>query len=340
MAVLAASSVADLLRAGECHSAILIYGGDESAVRELGSGLVRAAAGSLDDPFAVARLGDGQLLKNRGLLAEEAAALPLLGGRRVVWVTGAGQGFLAAVQPLLESEAKSNLIVAEAGVLAKSSALRTLFEKSAKAAIAPIYDDDPERLRRVIAEHLRGANLSAEEGAIERLLELTGPARAQLRQELAKLALYCADRREVTVEDVEAACGEAAEPSVDDVCDATFAGRIEDADQHMQRLAASGQAGGQLVSALLAHAGRLREMRASIAAGRPASVVMGGVRPPIFFKRKSAITQQLDLWDVAALDRAAATLMAALLQTREQRDLENDIAQRSILSIARSAGRG
>ena len=328
-----------MLRASERYPVILIYGGDESAVRELASGLVKAAAGSLDDPFAVTRLEDAQFLKNKGVLADEAAAMPLLGGRRVVWVTGAGQGFLAAAQSLLESQAKLNLIVAEAGALAKSSALRTLFEKSAKAAVVPIYEDDPERVRRVIVEHLRGANLAAADDAIERLMELTGPARAQLRQELAKLALYCATRREVTVEDVEAVCGEAAEPSTDDVCDAAFGGKLEDADQHMRRLASAGLAGGQLVSSLLAHAARLREMRAAMAAGKPASLVMSAVRPPIFFKRKSAITQQLDLWDLPALDRTAITLMAAVVQTREQRGLENDIAQRSILSIARSAGR-
>jgi DNA polymerase III subunit delta len=339
LAVLATSTVSDLLRASERHPVVLIYGSDESAVRELASGLVKAAAGSLDDPFAVTRLEDSQLLKNKGLLAEEAAAMPLLGGRRVVWVTGVAQGFLAAVQPLLESQTKLNLIVAVAGALAKSSALRTLFEKSTKAAIVPIYEDDPERVRRVIVEHLRGANLAAADDAIERLTELTGPARAQLRQELTKLALYCANRREVTIEDVEAVCGEATEPSADDVCDAAFGGKLEDVDQHMRRLAAAGLAGGQLVSSLLAHAARLREMCAAMAAGKPASLVMGAVRPPIFFKRKSAIAQQLDLWDLPALDRAATTLMAAVVQTREQRDLENDIAQRSILSIARSAGR-
>jgi DNA polymerase III subunit delta len=339
LAVLATSAVSDLLRASERHPVILIYGGDESAVRELASGLVKAAAGSLDDPFAVTRLEDAQLLKNKGVLADEAAAMPLLGGRRVVWVTGASQGFLAAVQSLLESQAKLNLIVAEAGALAKSSALRTLFEKSAKAAVVPIYEDDPERVRRVIVEHLRGVNLAAADDAVERLMELTGPTRAQLRQELAKLALYCAARREVTVEDVEAVCGEAAEPSADDVCDAAFGGKLEDADQHMRRLASAGLAGGQLVSSLLVHAARLREMRAAMVAGKPASLAMSSVRPPIFFKRKSAITQQLDLWDLPALDRAATTLMTAFVQTREQRDLEIDIAQRSILSIARLAGR-
>jgi DNA polymerase III subunit delta len=216
---------------------------------------------------------------------------------------------------------------------------RTLFEKSDNAAVVALYEDDAERVRRVIVEELRGANLVAGDGAIERLIQLAGPARAQLRQELAKLVLYSLDKREVTVEDVEAVCGEAAEPSADDACDAAFAGRLDDTDAELRRLLASGLAGNRLLSMVLAHAARLREMRLGLAAGKPAGVVMKSTRPPIFFRRQAAITQQLNLWSLASLESAASSLLAAIAQTRELRELEDAIAVRAILSIARAVGR-
>jgi DNA polymerase-3 subunit delta len=335
-----AAPAPQLLRKIGDRGAILLHGSDESAVRELASVLVRALAGSLDDPFAVTRLEDSRLVKDKGLLADEVAAIPLIGSKRVIWVTGAGSGFLAAIQTLLESEIRGNLVVAEAGALAKTSALRALFEKSDAAAIVALYEDDAERIRRVIVEELRAANLEAADGAIERLMQLTGPARAQLRQELAKLALYCLDKREVTAEDVEAVCGEASEPTADDACDAAFGGRLEETDAQLRRLMASGLAGNRLLSMFLAHAARLREMRAAIAAGKPASLAMKTARPPIFFRRQSAISQQLNMWSLPALEGAASSLLVAIAQTRELRDLEDAVAVRAILSIARAAGRG
>jgi DNA polymerase-3 subunit delta len=335
-----AAPAPQLLRKLGNRNVVLIHGGDESAVRELASSLVKAVAGSLDDPFAVTRLEDSQLVKNKGLLADETAALSLMGLRRVVWVSGAGPGFLASAQPLLESGTEGNLVIAEAGALAKTSALRVLFEKSDRAAIVALYEDDADRSRRVIVEELRAANLEPGDGAIERLMQLTGPARAQLRQELAKLALYCLDKREVTVEDVEAVCGEAAEPTADDACDAAFAGRLADTDAQLRRLMASGVAGNRLLSMFLAHAARLREMRVAIAGGKPASLAMKTARPPIFFRRQPAVSQQLNMWSLSALDNAASSLLAAIAQTRELRDLEDDIASRAILSITRAAGRG
>jgi DNA polymerase-3 subunit delta len=160
-----------------------------------------------------------------------------------------------------------------------------------------------------------------------------------LRQELSKLVLYCAGKREVGLEDVEAVCGEASEPSADDACDAAFGGRLDETDMHLRRLLAAGLSGGRLVSALLGHAARLREMRAAMATGKPTALVMKTVRPPIFFRRQPAISQQLNLWDVPKLDDAATTLLDAVRQTRELPALEDAIAVRSVLSIARAAGR-
>lgn len=329
-----------LLRKIGDRAALLIYGNDVGAVRELAFSAVKSAAGSLEDPFSVARLEDSQLVKNKGLLADEVAAMPLLGTRRVVWVTDAGPGFLLSMQSILKSETAGNLVVAEAGALIKSSALRTLFVEAGNAAIVALYEDDAERVRRIVVEELRSANLSADDGAIERLMQLTGPARAQLRQELAKLVLYCHDRRDVAVEDVEAVCGEASEASADDACDAAFGGHLDRTDAELRRLFASGIAGNRLLSMFLAHAARMRDMRIGVAAGRPASVAMKSVRPPIFFRRQAAISQQLGLWSVAALERAASSILSAIVQTRELRDLEDAIAACVILSIARGAGRG
>jgi DNA polymerase-3 subunit delta len=81
-------------------------------------------------------------------------------------------------------------------------------------------------------------------------------------------------------------------------------------------------------------------MRVALAAGKPLAVVMKTARPPVFFRRQAAISQQLNSWTPGALESAAASLLAAIAQTRELRELEDEIAGRAILSIARAAGRG
>src|SRR4051812_16618714 len=110
MAILKWTAVDNFLRRdAEKAAAVLIYGPDGGTVRERARQLVISVAGSIDDPFAVTRLDDATLLGDPARLADEAQALSFGGGRRVVWVENAANGFLKAL-PLLASAAPGNLI--------------------------------------------------------------------------------------------------------------------------------------------------------------------------------------------------------------------------------------
>ena len=77
---LAPQRVAAFLRdPGPCR-VVLLHGEDHGMIRDRAAALVRAVAGSLDDPFLVAELGREDIVR----LADEAASLALTGGRRVV----------------------------------------------------------------------------------------------------------------------------------------------------------------------------------------------------------------------------------------------------------------
>ena len=71
-------------------------------------------------------------------LADEAAAISMLGGRRAVRVRGAGNGLAALFEGFLECPPGDALVVVEAGDLPKSSALRKAFEEAENAPPSPV----------------------------------------------------------------------------------------------------------------------------------------------------------------------------------------------------------
>ena len=76
----AGAQIAALLRdPGNCR-VILLFGDDAGMIRERAEALVRAVAGSLDDPFRVVDLARDEFEN----LPDEAASMSLTGGRRVV----------------------------------------------------------------------------------------------------------------------------------------------------------------------------------------------------------------------------------------------------------------
>ncbi|MGZ5989496.1 MAG: DNA polymerase III subunit delta, partial [Rhizomicrobium sp.] len=70
--------------------AALIFGPDQGLVRERAETLIKAIVPDLKDPFLIADLDDGVLASDPARLFDEAAAISMLGGRRVVRVRGGG----------------------------------------------------------------------------------------------------------------------------------------------------------------------------------------------------------------------------------------------------------
>jgi DNA polymerase-3 subunit delta len=242
--------------------------------------------------------------------------------------------------PLVASGPTGNLIVAEAGALAKSAALRNLFEPAQNLWIVPCYEDSAIDLERLIAEELEAKGLSTDVDVRQTLIDLLGSDRRMSRQELAKLALYCDGKTHVTLADVAAVCGDVAELSADDLLNAVFDGAIADADDAFTRLRDSGVSGTGLLTIAASHAARLTRLRVDVERnGRSPEMAVRQARPPVFFKHQPAVQRQLALWDGESLLAASELLGRATRDTRTTAlsALNDQITHRAFLSLARLA---
>src|SRR5262249_15635935 len=140
---LAARDLARFLRSPEQGAnAVLLYGPDQGLVRERAGEIVARVAGDPKDPFRVAELTAAQLKEDPVRLSDEAAALSLTGGRRVLRLREASDSLAGPLAELLEDSEPAAFLVVEAGELATRSSLRTLFERLPKAAAIACYLDD------------------------------------------------------------------------------------------------------------------------------------------------------------------------------------------------------
>lgn len=318
-------------------AAILIYGEEPDAVRELAARAVKKLAGSLDDPFSVTVLADQDLSSDPARLADEVQSISMFGGQKAIWVKAAGDAFLKAVLPVLEGKASGNLVVAEAATLSNSSQLRAMFEKSPHALVVPLYEAEPGEIAQMAEQILAKDDLRIGPDALARFMALSGSARGLVRREAEKLALYCLGKERVNIEDVEAVCGNDSGATADDLADSVFSGDVEEADRLFHDLVRAGQDSSRLLSAVHQQSLRLQDFRLAVDRGAQAEQVLKQSRPPVFFKRQRVILPQLRIWGLADLVQAAGTLSAAVLAARRNAVLAEAIAGRALLSLARKA---
>jgi DNA polymerase III subunit delta len=319
---------------GACR-VVLLYGDDAGMMRDRASALVRAVAGSVDDPFHVAELTREEV----GRLADEAASLALTGGRRVVRMRDAGEAATAAVTAILKGAAPA-LVVLEASALPSRSRLRALVEAATDAAAIACYPEEGRALEETIRSVLTEAGVSVDRAALTWLAAQLGADRASTRQELEKLAVYAGPGGRVDMEAAQACVGDLAGLSLDDALFAATEGDVPMADRALELAIAEGASAVGVLRAALTHLQRLHRVRLAVDAGQPASEAVKSARPPVFFRRTGAFTAALGLWSSGGLMAAMAALAEAEGACKRTGAPHLVLSQNAVLALARRAAAG
>jgi DNA polymerase III subunit delta len=220
--------------------AVLLFGPDAGLVRERADALARGVCPDLKDPFRVAEITGAAAAGDTARLADEMAAMSLMGGRRVIRLREAGDSAAAAVENALAAPGDA-LLVAEAGELPGRSSLRKLFEASDAAAAIGCYADSPKDLAEVVRGSLAEHRIAIAPEALEYLVDRLGGDRLVTRSELEKLALYVGEGGRVDLEAAMVSVGDSADLSLDDIIFAAAEGDAGALERALFRALAEGE---------------------------------------------------------------------------------------------------
>jgi DNA polymerase-3 subunit delta len=111
---------------------------------------------------------------------------------------------------------------------------------------------------------------------------------------------------------------DASQLGLDNVVDATFAGKTADLEREFNKARGDGAAPAAIISAALRQLAQLHRMRLAIDGGETAETAMARSGPPVHFSRKDKVEAALRVWSSARLLRAMQQLADATLDTRRQ----------------------
>lgn len=325
---------------GRAVRTVLVYGPDTGLVRERADALMRTAVADLSDPFLVSELSADAVTRDPALLADEAAAIALTGGRRAVRVRDCADSIAPAVQSMMQRPGGDSLIVLQAGDLGARSALRKLCEDAEDAAAVPCYADDARDLDRVVHEALAAEQLSVSPEAGAYLVANLGSDRGITRSELQKLALYARGSRRIELDDAAAVVGDSAALSLDDLCFAVTEGDLAALDRAMERSLQEGQSEVAILRAVSRHLLRLQLTVDRVGRGESAEQALKTLRPPVFFKRAAQFRRHAQSWRADRIGRALQLALTAELGCKTTGMPETAVCGRALMQIAALAKQG
>ena len=315
----------------------LFHGPDEAGSRALAGRLLK---GLEADRFALA----AQAIKaDVALLADEAGAISLFGGKRAIWVEPAGDEVAEGVEALLEMPASESPAIAIAGSLRKTSALLKLAEGHAHALSHISYVPEGRDLERIIVESGREYGLQVAPDLAQRIAAAAAGNQAVAAQELAKFALYLgadpASLRDLDPDTLDLLGADSAEADLMRLGDLALAGRMDALLDELARLPHGGSEAVPILRALQRRLLMLAPLRARVERGERVDAVMTSMGKALFWKDKPLLERLLSVWPAERLAEAASRV-AVLERQVMLRPLADEAALgETLVSLARAASR-
>lgn len=321
---------------------ILLFGPDQGLVRERADRLAARVVEDLNDPFRVAELSPQILDEDPARLADEAAAISMLGGRRVVRLRPASDRQAKLIAGFLGAPAGDALVVVEAGDLpGQRSELRRAVEAADNAAAIACYPDDAASLDRLIDQVLGAAGLAVDPDARSWLADHLGADRAVSRGELDKLVLYAgAGAAAVALDDCRAAVGDAAQSSLDDIVEASLGGDLPRLERALLRSLGQGESPIAVLRAVIRQVLQLQLARYLVDGGAPVERALLQLKPPIRFPRDRWFKSALPRWTAPRLADAVDLLAEAELDAKTTGNPVETLTARALMRLAGAARAG
>lgn len=307
----------------------LVHGRSDEDVHALAAAAVRALGGEIRD-LAAADLADAP-----GRLRDEAASLPMFGGRPLIRVIGADNRATAAVEALLEAPAAGNPVVMLAGELRKDSPLAMLASTHRLARSVVAYGVEPREGKAGIEERARAAGLRLDAAAAERLWAASHGSLLVAEREIEKIATYLLATpdtpRRVEQDILDLLLANDDVHDLGGLIDAVVGGDMAALDREL-RAAPSPI---PIFRALGARLLILLDLAEAVARGTSAREAVEAARPPIFWKDRGLTVRALRQWRPERVRAAIAALLDAERAIKTPGSAGDRIGHHAILSVAR-----
>jgi DNA polymerase-3 subunit delta len=313
----------------------LFHGPDEGQSRALAARLLEALGAT---KFLVVA---GDVKSDPASLADEAGAMSLFGGRRLIWIEPATKDIEEGVSGLFDAPAVESPVVAIAGALPRTSGLLKLAEASPLALAFASYAPEGQDAVRMVVDVGRRYGLKISPPVAERLADAAGNDQAIVAQELIKLALYIDASphapKDLPPQAVEAVGAEMAEGDFQKLADLALGGAMEELTEELARLPAAGSEAIPVLRSLQRRLLMLAPARARIERGERPDAVMASLGRSLFWKDKAPVERMLRQWNaegLATVAERAGKLEREIMFTKVP---DRDALGEELLAIARKA---
>ena len=221
-------------------------------------------------------------------------------------------------------------IILKANVLEKKSKIRNFFEKEKKVIIVPFYEDTPQTLITVAKKILNENKISLSQEHLNLIIERSQGNRISLKNELQKIVLLSQNKK-VDLSDISKLTNLSENYSAGELVDNCLSKNKKRTLNILNENIPSSEDNILILRTFLNKLKRLRKLRLNLDQNSNIDQVINSFKPPIFWKDKNIIKQQIKIWELNDIESFIVDLNNTESLIKKNPQISNQIINNMIL---------
>ena len=200
------------------------------------------------------------------------------------------------IEELIEKNPKDTQIILNSKNLEKKSILRKIFEKEKSIVCVPFYEDNNQTLNSIISLFFRNKKIPISQQLTNILIERSRGDRKNLNNELTKIDNFSLNKKNISLKEIIKLTNLADNYSASELIDHSLAKNTRKTVTILNENNYSDEDNIIIIRTLLAKLKRLVKIYELIDEKHNVERAITACKPPIFWKDKPLVTQQIRSW--------------------------------------------
>ena len=277
------------------------------------------------------KYSEKDIIENKQIFFENIYSKSFFENEKLILISDVSDKILNLMQEIIESNMNDVVIILIAKRLDKKSKLRNYFEKEKIVIIVPFYEDTPQTLLSIAKKILfeNKINLSSEN--INLIIERSQGDRINLKNELQKIINLSQNNKKLELEDILKLTNLSENYSAGELVDNCLSKNKKRTLNILNENIPSSEDNILILRTFLIKLKRLRKLRLNLKENNNIDQAINSFKPPIFWKDKNVIKQQIKIWELNDIENFIVDLNNTESLIKKNPQISNQIINNMIL---------
>ena len=272
-----------------------------------------------------------EVIENNQLLYENVYSRSFFENEKLILISDVTDKIFDLIKKIISDNVNDVVIILLAKRLDKKSKIRNLFEKEKITVIVPFYEDTLQTLISIAKNILTENKINLSQENLNLIIERAQGDRINLKNELQKIVLLSKNKKKIDLNDISKLTNLSENYSANELVDNCLCKNKKKTLNILNENIPSNEDNILILRTFLNKLKRLRKLRLSLRESNNVDQTINAFKPPIFWKDKDIIKQQIKIWELDDIETFIVDLNNTESLIKKNPQVSNQIINNMIL---------